>query len=87
MSRGEKQRICIARTILKDPAILIWDEAERGLDAESGEVVREFERILEGKTWIIFAKEIEMVKDADDIIVFENERVVKRGNYQQLIGI
>jgi len=85
MSGGQKQRIAIARAILKNPSFLILDEATSALDAENEKAVQEaLDKIMEGKTSLIVAHRISTIKDADEIIVFNDGEIIERGNYQQL---
>ena len=85
MSGGQKQRIAIARAILKNPNILILDEATSALDAENEKSVQEaLDKIMGGKTSLIVAHRISTIKDADEIIVFNDGEIIERGNYQQL---
>ena len=86
LSGGQKQRIAIARAILKNPSVLILDEATSALDAENEKIVQAaLDKIMAGKTSIIVAHRISTIKDADEIIVFNEGEVVERGNYEQLV--
>ena len=85
LSGGQKQRIAIARAILKNPTVLILDEATSALDAQNEKSVQEsLDKIMQGKTSVIVAHRISTIKDADEIIVFNDGNIVERGNYQQL---
>ncbi len=88
LSGGQKQRIAIARAILKEHSVLILDEATSALDSQNEKVVQEsLDKIMEGKTSIIVAHRISTIRDADDIIVFNDGEIVERGNYQQLTAL
>ena len=85
MSGGQKQRIAIARAILTNPSVLILDEATSALDAENEKTVQEaLDKIMGGKTSLIVAHRISTIRDADEILVFNDGEIVERGNYQQL---
>lgn len=85
MSGGQKQRIAIARAILKNPSILILDEATSALDAQNEKSVQaSLDKIMEGKTSVIVAHRISTIRDADEILVFNEGNIIERGTYQQL---
>jgi len=85
LSGGQKQRIAIARAILKNPAILILDEATSALDAQNEKIVQEsLDKIMEGKTSVVVAHRISTIRDADEILVFNEGEIIERGNYQEL---
>ncbi len=86
-SGGEKQRMAIARVILKDPAILILDEATSHLDSRSEALIQEaLERLLEGRTALVIAHRLSTVRSADLIVVIEDGRLVERGTHEELVG-
>lgn len=84
-SGGEQQRIAIARTLLRDPRILVSDEATRALDnATEAEVQKALESLADGRTILTIAHRLSTVETADQIIVLENGRIVERGRAMEL---
>ena len=85
LSGGERQRIAIARAILKDAPILILDEATSALDASTeARIKRALDRLRKGRTTFIIAHRLSTVADADEILVFEQGRIVERGSFHTL---
>jgi ATP-binding cassette subfamily B protein len=87
LSGGEKQRLAIARLLLKSPRIVILDEATAHLDSESEELVqRAFDHALEGRTALVIAHRLSTVRNADQILVLDEGRIVQRGSHDDLIA-
>jgi ATP-binding cassette subfamily B protein len=86
MSGGEKQRLAIARMLLKNPAIVVLDEATSHLDNENESLVQDaLNDALSGRTALVIAHRLSTVRDADRIVVIEGGRVVEVGTHEQLM--
>ncbi|TMG40394.1 MAG: ABC transporter ATP-binding protein [Chloroflexi bacterium] len=87
LSGGQKQRTAIARAVLKDPAILVLDDALSSVDTRTEEaILRGLRGFMEGRTSIVIAHRISTIKDADQIVVLEEGRVVEQGSHARLLG-
>ncbi len=86
LSGGEKQRVAIARTILKDPPILLFDEATSALDSATEQAIQKNLRDLsQGKTTLVIAHRLSTVVDADEILVLQEGQIVERGRHRDLV--
>ena len=87
LSGGEKQRIALARVILKDPQILILDEATAHLDSESESLIHEaLERVMVGRTSLVIAHRLSTIRAADRILVLDEGRLVEQGTHEELLS-
>jgi len=86
LSGGEKQRVAIARTLLKNPPILVLDEATSALDSRTEQAIQEtLDRVAESRTTIMIAHRLSTIVNADQIIVLDEGRVAERGTHEQLL--
>jgi ABC-type transport system involved in Fe-S cluster assembly fused permease/ATPase subunit len=88
LSGGEKQRVAIARTLLKDPPILIFDEATSALDSTNERAIQaELRSAAQGKTTLVIAHRLSTVVDAHEILVMEEGRIIERGSHEALLAL
>jgi ATP-binding cassette subfamily B protein len=88
LSGGEKQRIALARVILKDPRILVLDEATSHLDSESESLIQDaLKRVMAGRTSIVIAHRLSTILAADLILVMDRGQIVERGTHEQLLAL
>ena len=86
LSGGEKQRISIARCILKDAPIIILDEATASVDVDNERYIQEaITELVKGKTLLVIAHRLNTIKAADEIAVISNGEIVQRGTHEQLM--
>ncbi len=87
LSGGQRQRIAIARVFLKDPAVVILDEATSSLDTESERYVEQaLEELLQGRTTLLIAHRLSTVRRADRVVVLDQGRIVETGSHDELLG-
>ncbi|MCR5585199.1 MAG: ABC transporter ATP-binding protein/permease [Lachnospiraceae bacterium] len=88
VSGGQKQRLCIARALLKKPRILILDDSTSAVDTKTDAMIRSsFKKVIPGTTKIIIAQRVSSVEDADEILVMDGGKIVERGTNAELIAL
>ena len=87
LSGGEKQRVAIARTLLKNPSVLIFDEATSALDSANERAIQaELQSVAQNKTTLVIAHRLSTVVDAHEILVMEAGRIIERGSHAHLLA-
>jgi ABC-type multidrug transport system fused ATPase/permease subunit len=88
LSGGQKQRIAIARAILRNPQFLILDEATSALDSESEfEVQKALQKLMQNRTSLVIAHRLSTIRNADNILVIKNGKILESGNHQSLMNL
>ena len=86
LSGGEKQRIAIARTVLKKPQVLIFDEATSALDSKSEQaILKELREVAQNRTTLVIAHRLSTIIDADQILVMDQGRIIESGTHKELL--
>jgi len=87
LSGGQRQRIAIARALLNDPAIIVFDEATSDVDTETERAIQaSIERLVEDRTAFVIAHRLSTIQDADTIVVMDDGDIVERGSHQELLA-
>ncbi|MEC8043573.1 MAG: ABC transporter ATP-binding protein [Verrucomicrobiota bacterium] len=87
LSMGEKQRLTLARALLKDPPILVLDEATASVDVETEKYIQEaLEKLIKGRTTLIIAHRLSTIRNADQIIFLEDGKLIEQGNHSELVS-
>lgn len=87
ISGGQKQRISIARALIKNPEVLILDDSLSAVDAKTEQnIIGNIRQVRDGKTTIISTHRLSAVKEADEIIVLDNGKIVERGTHDELVN-
>jgi ATP-binding cassette subfamily B protein len=87
LSGGEKQRVAIARTLLKNPGILIFDEATSALDSRAEQAIQaQLKEIARNRTTLVIAHRLSTIADAAQILVMDHGRIIERGTHAELLA-
>ncbi|MEI6477780.1 MAG: ABC transporter transmembrane domain-containing protein [bacterium] len=87
LSGGEKQRVAIARSVVRDPKVLVFDEATSALDTHSEQIIQQsLDRVAEGRTTLAVAHRLSTIADADVIFVLKEGKIVEQGTHEQLLA-
>ncbi len=88
LSGGEKQRVAIARTVLKNPSILVFDEATSALDSKTEKIIQaELREVSRDHTTLVIAHRLSTIVDADQILVMDHGKIVERGSHRELLAL
>ncbi|SFR38775.1 ATP-binding cassette, subfamily B [Halogeometricum rufum] len=87
LSGGQRQRIAIARALLNDPAVIIFDEATSDVDTETEELIQQsLDRLVEERTAFVIAHRLSTIRDADEVVVMDEGRIAERGSHDELVA-
>jgi ATP-binding cassette subfamily B protein len=87
LSGGQRQRLAIARALLNDPAIIVFDEATSDVDTETEERIQaSIDRLVEDRTAFVIAHRLSTIRDADRIVVMDDGEIVEQGAHAELLG-
>ena len=88
LSGGEKQRVAIARTVLKNPSILVFDEATSALDSKTEKIIQaELREVSRDHTTLVIAHRLSTIIDADQILVMDHGKIIERGSHRELLAL